>query len=197
VDILVIQIVIGLIAVILFRYKNPQRDLIDIVSIFVLILFLSRALIEVTDWGFYFWITTALGLVTTYTLRFFKKKHINLFDGFKLVGIISLTLYPLSAYRFEGQFETVEYYLENLILPTLGTLYIYDRLILKTEMKKRYIIILSIQSFLILLMLTYSIIQKAEADKQVMRAESERTRAEKLEYELTKIRAEKENDRQQ
>lgn len=108
-----------------------------------------------------------------------------------------MTLYPLSAYDFEGQLETSEYYLENLIIPVVGTIYVYDRLILNTEMKKRYIIILSIQSIIILLMLTFSIVQKAEADKQVMRAHREQIRAEKLEYELTKLKADQENDRQQ
>lgn len=46
-------------------------------------------------------------------------------------------------------------------------------------------------------MLTFSIVQKAEADKQVMRAHREQIRAEKLEYELTKLKADQENDRQQ
>ena len=96
-----------------------------------------------------------------------------------------------------GQIDSIEYYLENLILPVLGTIYMYDRLILKTEMKKRFIIILSIQSILILLMLTYAIVQKASANKQFIKAESERFRAEKLESELTKLRLGKENNDKQ
>jgi hypothetical protein len=197
VDILIIQIGLGLVAVILFRYRNPVRHLINFVSIFVLTVFLSRALLEFASWGLYFWTASAFGLLVCYLLRFSKKEIKNPFDWVKLIGIITLTLYPLSAYTFVGQIDSIEYYLENLIIPVLGTMYIYDRLILKAEMKKRFIIILSIQSILILLMLTYSIVQKAEADKQVIRAESERSRAEKLEYELTKLRSEKENDRQQ
>lgn len=164
---------------------------------FVIGLFVSKAIVDVTDWGIYFWVATAIGLGTTYILRFVKKKEVRRFDWLKLAGVMALALYPLSAYHFDGQLATLEYYLENLIIPVVGTIYVYDRLILNTDMKKRYVVILGIQSIIILLMLTFSIVQKAEADKQVMRAENERVRAEKLEYELTELRAGKENDRQQ
>ena len=62
-------------------------------------------------------------------------------------------------------------------------------------MKRRFIIILSIQSVLILLMWTFAVVQKARADEQRMIAISERARAEKLQYALAKIKAAKENDR--
>jgi hypothetical protein len=181
--------------VILFRYKNSQRDLVDVVSILVTGLFASKAILELTGWGFYFWVVTAIGLGTAYLLRFIKKKEIGRFDWLKLAGVILLTLYPLSAFDFEGQYRIHEYYLGNLIIPVVGTIYVYDRLVLNTEMKRKYIIILSIQSIVILLMLAFSIAQKAEADRQVIRAESERERADRLQYELTKLRTDKKNDR--
>lgn len=197
VDILIIHIVIGLIAVILFRYKNPHRYLLDFVSIFVFAVFVSTAVIELTDWGLHFWFVAALGLVSTYIGRFVRQKDIRCFDWIKLSGILVLIFYPFSAFNFEGRLETIEYYLENLIIPVVGTIYIYDRLILKTEMKRRFIVILSVQSILILVLLIFSIVQDAEADKQRVRADGERKKAESLYYELVKLKAQKENNQQQ
>ena len=44
-------------------------------------------------------------------------------------------------------------------------------------------------------MWTFAVVQKARADEQRMIAISERARAEKLQYALAKIKAAKENDR--
>jgi uncharacterized protein YlxW (UPF0749 family) len=53
----------------------------------------------------------------------------------------------------------------------LGAIYIYDRLILKPEtMKRKFIIVLVIQTILIAMFFIYAFVQKLVADKQTERA---------------------------
>jgi len=50
---------------------------------------------------------------------------------------------------------------------TVIVIYFYDRWILKPEkMKRKFVVIVAIQSVLMLLTLLFAIVQKAEADKQ-------------------------------
>lgn len=75
---------------------------------------------------------------------------------------------------------------------------LYDRWTLKFQsMKRRFIILLSIQTLLIIVLLAFSIVQKAEADQQRERAiqqkalaEEYRAHAEMAAYEAERIKAE-------
>jgi hypothetical protein len=110
-----------------------------------------------------------------------------------ILGAMFVIFYPLSTDKFDYELRTVGYFLDNLTIPILAIIHVYDRLIVKLQMKKRYIIILSIQTAIILLLLTFSILQKAEADKQTVRAMEERERALKLEFELQRMKTEIKN----
>ena len=57
-------------------------------------------------------------------------------------------------------------------------------------MNRKYIIIIVVQSFLILLMLVYAIIQKAEAEAQRSKAIECEIRAEKVTSEIIKLKEE-------
>ena len=192
-DHLVTELAIGVLGIILFQYKNEQRDFIVLVSGSVLLLFLSRFLIVVTSWGWSVWIIGAVALLITYYLRFRRKSSRTFIDWIKWIGVALLVIYPATIFDLPQEYQLLDYLLSLLTIPLLATIYLYDRWILKPEkMKKRFTIVLSIQTFLILLMLTYSIIQKAEADKQRRNAEMEKIKSEKL---IQELRLVKENGR--
>jgi hypothetical protein len=193
VDLLITQFIIGTVAVILFQYGNPQKRLLNFVSVFVLALFLSKALIEIYEWGFSFWIASAIAFSVSYSFRFVRKEIKRPFDWFKILGAMFVIFYPLSTDKFDYELRTVGYFLDNLTIPILAIIHVYDRLIVKPQMKKRYIIILSVQTAIIVLLLTFSILQKAEKDKQTMRAMEERERALELEFELQRMKTEIKN----
>lgn len=74
----------------------------------------------------------------------------------------------------------------------LATIYLYDRWILKPEkMKRKYIIVLAVQSILILLMLTYAFVQKAQADRSRQDAFEEQQRAIEIEKKYQELLNEK------
>jgi hypothetical protein len=158
----------------------------------VLTLFVSRSLIDVVSWGPIIWIIGALSFLTTYYLRFKRKTKRGLIDKIKWIGVVVLVIYPMAILDLPDKYRLFSYLVSLLTVPLLATIYLYDRWILKPEkMKRKFIVILSVQTFLILVMLTYSVIQKAEADSQRLNAERQRVAAEKLLQELKSVR---END---
>jgi hypothetical protein len=183
-----IQIAIGILAAMLFMYRNPHRDLVNVVAFFVFLTFSSAPLINLSLGGFYFWAAAATGLLITYLVRFFRKSRIVFFDILKYLALLAIIIYPLSELSFGGQFQTLDYYLQNLILPFVATIYLYDRLIFTTEMKKRFITILSIQSIALLFMLAFAIYQKTQADLQREAAQKEHDKAMQLRDSLEKLK---------
>jgi hypothetical protein len=173
VDLILTESTLGTIAVILFQYKNPQKTLLQWVSVFVIGIFASKILLYLSNYfGQALWTIATIGLLSTYSLRFREKESKNPIDYLKWAGLILLVLYPLASYYFKA-FGAVAllFTLSGLAIPVLGTIYMYDRWILKPEkMKRKYVITLTVQTFLILLMLTYSFIQKTEADRSLQMA---------------------------
>lgn len=163
---IVIQLSLGLIAPSLFRYRNPHRACIDIVSIFLCALFVGNALLAVTDTtlALVVWVASAVGLALAYLVRFSRKHEIDFFDYIKLASIVALILYSIPYHFVAEEVAVFKYYMTELTLPATAIVYIYDRLILNTEMKKRFIVILSIQSIMILMLLIFSTYQRAMAE---------------------------------
>jgi hypothetical protein len=50
-DALMTNGVIGLLAAFLVQYKNPQKPLLNTVSVFIFLLFLSRGVMVIYTWG--------------------------------------------------------------------------------------------------------------------------------------------------
>jgi hypothetical protein len=172
-EILTTHFILGVLALIFLRYRNSQKNLLDVVSACVLLLFVSRGLMELFWWGKVVWATGSLGLLISYYLRFKCKDPLQLFDWVKWTGVMLLIIYPVIDFG-----DPVSNVIGHLAIPILASLYVYDRWIFNPEkMKKRFVVILSIQTLLILLFFSYAIIQKAEADVQRQNADIERSRS--------------------
>src|SRR5688500_355907 len=159
----------GLLGVILFRVRNEQTDYQNWIFGFVIGLFLSQALFvygsEIV--GQIIWVISAIGLSVAYFLRFTKKVRRTIIDFLKLACIGLLIIYPITFYTIvplPGEYWGI---LRSLTLPFVAVIYIYDRWVLKKEsMKRKFVIILVAQTLLILVLFTFALIQKGEADKQ-------------------------------
>lgn len=195
----------GLLGALLFRIRNDQTDYQNWIFGFVIGLFLSQTLfvygIEIV--GQMIWAISAMGLGVVYFLRFNRKVRRTLIDFLKLACIALLTIYPITFYTIvplPGEHWGI---LRSLTLPFVAVMYIYDRWALKKEnMKRKFVIILVAQTILILVLFTFALVQKAEADKQTAlaveqralaveqakRAEEERFNAEKIRIQLDSLK---------
>src|SRR6187551_1536599 len=158
----------GLLGVILFRFWNQDKRFVNWISGFVIVLFLSEAFYFISDslLAQVTWLISSAGLLFFYSLRFKNKDNKKGIDFLKPLGLIVLIIYPVTFYSL-AHVEGSEYWmiLRSLTFYLLGTIFIYDRWILKPEaMKKKYVIILVSQSVLILTMLTFALYQKSQAD---------------------------------
>lgn len=72
-----------------------------------------------------------------------------------------------------------------LTIPFLATTYVYDRWILEPDtMKKKFVIILGVQTFLIFVLYLYAFVQKAKLDEQLRYSVTDRIHAEQVHHEL-------------
>jgi hypothetical protein len=188
-----IDLFYGLIGTFLFIFRNSDKRYIYRISTFIIGLFVSEIAY------FYFnvlpgqviWVVSALGLIISYSMRLKDRTEKGIMEIFKVVGLMLLILYPLPFYSIvkvgENSFLATTRMLTFFIL---GTIYVYDRLILKPEkMKKKYIIALVAQSVFILLLLTFSFIQKAEADKSRQLAQEQEMKAIEMQKKAMEIEA--------
>ncbi len=171
----------GLVGTFLFIFRNPDKKGIYPVSLFTVGLFISQMAYFYlgTLSGQIIWAISGIGLLTCYAVRFTNKRQKGIIEFLKVLGVILLTIYPLPFYSLarvdDSNFWTVT---RMLTFAVLMTIYLYDRWILKPEhMRKKYIVILVGQSILILLMLVFSFVQKAEADRSREVAEQHRIQA--------------------
>jgi hypothetical protein len=108
----------------------------------------------------------SLGLLICYAIRLQKPSR-RLVDWLKWVGVAFLILYSAIGWDFSDGSIVATYLITNLTIPILAAIYLYDRWILKPEsMKRKFVIILSVQTLLIIGLFAFSIVQKAEADWQ-------------------------------
>ncbi len=156
---------LGLGSVITLWYKNPQRKLLGWLSVFVIAIFASKILFYQKEyWGVIASIIAAAGLILIYSLRFQSKRPKKFIDYLKFLGVGLLMLYPLTSYYFRIFESNLLFILSYITIPILGTIYIYDRWILKLEnMKKKYIVVLAVQSLVVLLMFIYALAQREKA----------------------------------
>jgi hypothetical protein len=159
----------GVLGAILFRIRNEQTHYQNWISGFLIGLFLSQALfvygIEIV--GQIVWIISAIGLSVTYLLRFTRKVGRTTIDFLKLVCIGLLIIYPITFYTIVSMPGEYWGILRSLTLSFVAVIYIYDRWVLKKgSMKRKFVVILVAQTLLILLLFTFALFQRAEADKQ-------------------------------
>lgn len=180
-----LDFVFAIIGVLLFRLKNPDKKLFNWISLFVLGLFASEFLylyVGLPALCQSVWIGSSLGLISTYYLRFKSRPNKALLDYLKLICVILLVIYPWPFYSFVP-IDQIFWVVRSAGLFFIAFVYTYDRWILKPEiMRKKYLVVLVAQSFLILLMLMYAFIQKAQADE----AKEQSARLEQVAIEIEK-----------
>lgn len=176
-----LDLIYGLIGVFLFIFKNPDKRHLYLISVFVVGLFVSQLVYFFASplVGQITWAISALAFLMSYLLRWTPRPEKGILEYLKIVGVIMLIIFPVPFYSLVNlgdNFETVR----PLTFFVVGTIYVYDRLVFKSEiMKKKFVAILVAQTVVILLLLMYAFVQKAEADKQLRRAEQQRLQAEK------------------
>lgn len=194
---LITESLIGLIAVAAFQFRNPQKALLNTVSVLVFLLFLAKGLMHSYTWAMWLWIIASVGLFASYLFRFRQKDAVNVLDYIKWIGVLFLLLYPAALFRFPDPRLWASYVVSDLTVPFLAAIYLYDRWILKPEkMKKKFVIILSVQTVLILVMLTFALFQRAlaeryrdKASEQAAIASEQRMQAEMAREEAQRARA--------
>lgn len=175
-------IIIGLVGAILFRIRNDDKRFLNILSALIFLIFLSETLfLTVFDYPValtYSIITGGLFLVF-YFIRYAKKDKKVFIDYLKVIAVLLISAYPISFMYPYNWGEIVVF----IAAPFSFIIYIYDRFILKPEtMKKKFVIILAIQTILLGLFFIYAFVQKLEADTQreiaeMMQQETEKNQA--------------------
>ena len=183
----------GLIGIILFRFRNSNRDNLNLISLTTGLIFLTEVLIFKTTEtiGLVTWFISGLGLFIAYGLRFEKKTDKETIDYLKLIAIGLVVCYPINFYSYNWYSNKWDSLIAfgYLIVPISGTIYFYDRWILKPEkMKRKFMIILVVQTVLILVALAYGFVKYAEKERVTEIAiEQERQAKETVEKLMTEL----------
>jgi hypothetical protein len=172
----------GTIGVILFRFWNKDKTYINLISVFAAGLIASQSLtsytvIQNTE---IIWAISSAGIFVFYSLRFKRKSEKQIIDYVKIGGVMLLTIYPIPFWILFRLVITPFWHLLLYATPfILASIFVYDRMILKPEsMKKKFTIILLIQTVLIFALFIFAIIQKMEADRLAEEAERQRRNVE-------------------
>ncbi len=196
-----IDLIIGLSAVFLFIFRNPQPNFKYWIVACILGLLLTP-----TAYGYFpnrivgdiLWSVSAAGLLLFYSLRYRAKIDKAAIDILKFLAITTLIIYPFTSSvnpsTRAGFFWAL---LNNMTFFFVGTVYLYDRLILKQQhtMNKRVILMLASQTILIGFLWAYGFSQKNEADRHAGDAYSQRKLTEQIQLENTKLKEELKNCR--
>jgi hypothetical protein len=163
------DIIIGFIGAFLFLFKNPDKNYKTLIFTFTVGLFASQTAYIYLDQhlpGQILWVTSTAGLLIFYPIRLKGKQHKEIIDFIKPIGLILLIIYPIPFFSLVPVGQSDLWAVINIMtFYVLGTIYIYDRLILK-NMKKKFIIVLVIQTVLIGLFFVYALVQRQETVKQ-------------------------------
>lgn len=172
----------GTIGVILFRFWNKDKTYINLISVFAAGLIASQSLtsytvIQNTE---IIWAISSAGIFVFYSLRFKRKPEKQIIDYVKIGGVMLLIIYPIPFWILFQLVITPFWHLLLYATPfILASIFVYDRMILKPEpMKKKFTIILLIQTVLIFALFIFAIIQKMEADRLAEEAERQRRNVE-------------------
>lgn len=172
----------GTIGVILFRFWNRDKTYINLISIFAAGLIASQFLVLyiVIQNAEIVWAISSAGILVFYSLRFKRKPEKQVIDYIKIGGVLLLITYPIPFWILFQLIITPCWHLLLFATPfILASIFVYDRLILKPEpMKKKFTIILLVQTVIIFLLFTYALAQKMEANRLVKEAERQRREVE-------------------
>jgi len=182
------ELLLGVIAAVLFLYRNPDKNLRKIISPFVLGIFVSQAAYIHFDSllpGQIAWGVSAAGLLTLYFLRFRAKPNKTAIDFLKTIAVIVLVIYPIPFYTLisvrSSFFWDVINIINSMIFYILGSIYVYDRFILKPHgMKRKCLTILVAQTLLIGLFWVYAFVQQVAATKNAEYANEQRIQSDHL-----------------
>lgn len=157
----------GVIGIILFRFRNPNRDNLNVISIATCLLFLSEiAFFKIAEpIGLGTWFIAATGLLIAYGFRFKRKEAKTAIDYMKFAVIVLVACYPINFYTLSWYANdlTILIAIGYLIVPMGGATYLYDRWILKPEkMKRKFVTVLIIQTVLIFITLAFAFVRNAE-----------------------------------
>lgn len=172
----------GTIGVILFRFWNKDKTYINLISVFAAGLIASQSLTSYTDIQNteIIWAISSAGILVFYSLRFKRKPEKQIIDYAKIGGVMLLIIYPIPFWILFQLVITPAWHLLLFATPfVLASIFVYDRLILKPEsMKKKFTIILLVQTIVIFALFIFAIIQKMEADRLAEEAERQRRNVE-------------------
>jgi predicted neutral ceramidase superfamily lipid hydrolase len=160
------HVIMGALAVLCLYVRNDDRNYLIPLCLSVFGLFAITELPENgmrTEFFMIIWSILTIGFIVSYGLRF-RLKQKNAINIVKLIAISLVIAYPLTALL---EFDSRANGLPSLIVMVLATVFIYDRYIIKVPaLKRKYLILFTVQSILLLLMCVYAYVQKIEADEQ-------------------------------
>lgn len=192
------SIIIGLVGTLLFRFRNPDKHYLNLVSVGILLvssLPLSYFIVG-GQIGFYLCWLSVLVLIVAYILRFLSKNPKGLIEYIKLFAAFLFSASPVMRIEYFTWLQKgwhIPMAFQNLVIPIAGIVFVYDRWILKPEpMKKKFIIVLVLQTLLILIAFLYAFVQQIEASKNADEAIRQRNLAEvsKMEADLCEDKCE-------
>src|SRR5688572_28253425 len=109
--VLSIELFFAVTALMLFRYKNENKLLINTISIFLLITLASREIMSMTPYGYIVYKVGVMGLGVSYWNRFKIKKKKKLLDYVKCIILVMMALYPLNSFFFSEGSEVEKLFL--------------------------------------------------------------------------------------
>jgi hypothetical protein len=178
------DLLVGILGIFLFRYNNPRRKYVNSISGFILTLFSGQIIIDYNilphQLDQIIWISSVIGLLIFYLLRFISKENKEFIDYLKLFALVLLIIYTAPFYEIYSSNNHSASALHHSTFIIILLIYIYDRWILKT-MNRKFVITLVAQSVAILLLLIYAFFQKSIADEQTRLAQLNQTIAQENE----------------
>jgi hypothetical protein len=102
---LLIEMMSGVCGLILFRYGNENKRLINIISICLLLVIVSREAMSITAYGYIVYKLSVMGLGVAYWSRFKEKQGKTIIDYLKCVVLIMIVLYPLNSLFLSNRSE--------------------------------------------------------------------------------------------
>jgi len=172
--------------------KKLNKDFGILLIVLFIALMSLNALAEsklIIDYDFFvLWVVLGVLFLTLYALRFRRKPQVDLMDHFKLGAMLLAPFVPLLSTSIKYELLGIA---EFIYLPLLICIYSIDRLIIKSEpMKKKFVIVLIVESVIVLLSLTYAYVQTVVAKETMRGLEAIKDELDKQQYENRKLAAE-------
>ncbi len=127
---LIIELILGLGGLTVFRYRNGNRRLIYTISFVLLLVLISRYAMSWTPNGYIIYKVSFMGLGLAYWNRFAEKQNKKVIDWMKCVVLLMIALYPINAhfFRYGTANENTFFWLFTLFtLLAIVTISVYDK----------------------------------------------------------------------